>query len=293
MILQGPSGYGEFAPFLEYDDETCARWLASAVEAAWGLWPAVLRSQVPVNAIVPAVAPDRAAQLARRAFLEDGCTTVKIKVAAQGEDLDDDLARIAAVAAQQRALGVPDPRIRIDVNGAWTPEEAIVAIPECDDVAGGLEYVEQPCAGIDELAFVRSRVDVAIAADESIRTAADPVAVVGRGAADIVVVKAAPLGGVERTLEVCAAAGVPVVVSGAMDSAVGLASGLAVAGALPVLPYACGLGTGALLAADLVAEPLVARNGVLDVGRIAPDAEALAVANSVSAASVRAGGVNV
>ncbi|NQU37898.1 MAG: o-succinylbenzoate synthase [Actinobacteria bacterium] len=278
MLLTGPSGTGEFAPFLEYDDATAARWLASAIEAAWGQWPAAVRSEIPVNAIIPALNPVQAATMTTRAFIDSGSTTVKVKVAEAGQTLDDDLARVAAVRSAQRAAGIADARIRIDVNGGWNLAQAVTAIAELDNVAGGLEYVEQPCATLTELAALRKKVSTPIAADESIRTAEDPMRAVASGAADIIVVKVPPLGGVNRALEICEQAAVPVVVSGAMDSSVGLASGLALASALRELPYACGLGTGALLAADVVATPVVAREGRLSVRRIEPDPAALAEA---------------
>lgn len=280
VLITGPRGTGEFAPFLEYGDAIAARWLASAIEAAWGQWPDAVRQEIGVNAIVPALAPAQAAAMTTRAFVDSGSTTVKVKVAESGQTLADDLARVDAIRSAQSHAGVTDARIRIDVNGGWSVEEAVVAIRELDIVARGLEYVEQPCATLPELAAVRARVQVPIAADESIRTADDPLRAVASGAVDIIVVKVPPLGGVNRALEICERADVAVVVSGAMDSSVGLASGIALAAALPQLPYACGLGTGALLAADVVNEPVVARNGVLPVGRIEPDAEALAAATA-------------
>ena len=269
VILAGPSGFGEFAPFLEYDDETCARWLASAVEAAYGSWPDSRRGEVPVNAIIPALAPHDAAAMAYRGFVGDGCRTVKIKVAEVGQTLDDDVARVEAVRSAQQSAAVPNPRIRVDANGGWSLADAAVAIRELDRAAGGLEYVEQ-----------RRVVSVPIAADESIRTAGDPIRAVQQQAADIVVVKVPPLGGVNLAREVVGAAGVPVVVSGAMDSAVGLAAGIALAASLEELPYACGLGTGALLARDLIANPLRPTRGVLGVTRVSPDQMMLATAKA-------------
>lgn len=280
VLLQGPSGWGEFAPFIEYDDDTCARWLAAAIEAAFGQWPTPRRETVPVNAIVPAVSARDAAALSYRAYVGDGCSTAKVKVAEPSQGLDDDIARVEAVRSALSSAAVSQPKIRVDANGGWTVSEAAVAIRELDQVAGGLEFVEQPCRTLDELAQVRRVVSVPIAADESIRTAGDPLAAVAAAAVDIVVIKVAPLGGVNLALQVARAAGVPVVVSGAMDSAVGLGAGLALAAAFDDLPYACGLGTGALLAADLVATPMRPRYGVLPVQRLEPDAEALAQAQA-------------
>lgn len=276
LLLGGPSGWGEFAPFLEYDDQTCARWLASAVEAAFGQWPAPVRDAVPTNAIVPAVGVQAATELTTRAYERHGCTTVKVKVAQTGQSLDDDLARVEAVRSALRGAGVAAGHIRVDANAAWTVDQAVIALAELDAVAGGLQYAEQPCATLAELADVRRRTAVAIAADESIRTADDPVVAAASGAVDIVIVKVPPLGGVAAGLAVAQAAGVPVVVSSAMDSSVGLAAGIAMAAALPDLPYACGLGTSALLADDVVRPSLVPAAGALPVGRPAVDAEALA-----------------
>ncbi len=278
VLLRGPSGWGEFAPFVEYDDATCARWLAFAIEAAYGQWPSAVRSEVPVNAIVPSTQPQEAARLAYRAIVGDGCTTIKVKVAERGQTLDDDIARVAAVRATLIAAKAADGQIRIDVNGAWSVAEAVVAIRELDPIAGGLQYVEQPCATLDELAQLRRIVSVPIAADEVIRTAGVPLVALAHEAVDVVVIKAAHMGGVGLALQAAQAAGVPVVVSGSLDSAVGLSAGIALAASLPHLPYACGLGTGALLADDLLAEPLRPRHGVLQVARPEPDANAVAVA---------------
>lgn len=243
VLLRGPAGWGEFAPFRDYSDAQCVPWLRSAIESATTPWPAAVRDRVPVNVIVPVVDPGVAADL----VTASGCRTAKVKVADPGTDLADDVARVRAVRA---ALG-PDGRIRIDANGAWGVDEAVAAIARLDDAAGGLEYVEQPCPTLADLAAVRPRIRPAIAADESIRRADDPHAVRLADAADVAIVKVAPLGGVRAALALAAAAGVPAVVSSAVDSAVGLAAGVAAAAALPDLPYACGLGTGVLLADDV------------------------------------------
>ena len=275
VLIRGPSGWGEFAPFSGYDDQTSARWLACAIEAAYGTWPEQRRSWVPVNAIVPALDPQAAAALAYRAATGDGCNTIKIKVAEAGQTLDDDIARVAAVRSALDSAGIDDPRIRVDANGAWSVAEAAVAIREIDQVAGCLEYVEQPCATLVELAQLRRRSPVPIAADESIRNAGDPIVAARSGAIDIIVVKVAPLGGVGLALAVAEAAAVPIVVSGAMDTAVGLSAGVALAAAVDSLPYACGLGTGALLATDVVRNPLRPRRGRLQAHRREPDRESL------------------
>jgi len=263
VLLQGPAGWAEFAPFRDYDDAECVPWLQAAIESATVAWPASVMDRIEVNTTVPVVTPDRAGELVRAS----GCRTAKIKVADPRVDLLADARRVAAV---REALG-PDGRIRVDANGAWTVDQAVAAIGILDDAAGGLEYVEQPCLSLDELARVRVQVSPPIAADESIRRAADPAAVALAGAADIAVIKVAPLGGVRAALRVAAAAGLPVVVSSAVDTSIGLAAGLALAGALPELAHACGLGTAALLSMDVVSRPLLPIHGYLSVPGRAPE----------------------
>jgi O-succinylbenzoate synthase len=270
-LIEGPSGWGEFGPFLEYPPAEASRWLASAVEAAWGSWPPAVRHQVPVNATVPAVEPDRVAEVLERF---PGCTTAKVKVAEQGQDLAQDVARVAEV----RAVLGPGGRIRVDANGAWSVQDAQGALARLAPF--DLEYAEQPCRTVAELrdlrvALARTGTHVPVAADESIRRAEDPLRVRDLEAADIVVVKAAPLGGVRPALEVVEACGLPAVVSSALDTSVGIASGVALAAALPELDHACGLGTVALLAGDVTARPLVPEGGVLTVAHVAADADLL------------------
>jgi O-succinylbenzoate synthase len=273
MLFDGPSGWGEFAPFVEYPPAEAARWLAAAVEAAWGRWPAPLRASVRVNAIVPAVDPGEAARLVRDSR---GCRTAKVKVAERGHSLDEDIARVVAVAAALAEAGTGG-RVRVDANGAWTVAEAVTAVPELVAACGGpdaFEYAEQPCATLAEQAEVRRRVDVRLAVDEGVRKAADPRHVAGlREAADILVLKVAPLGGVAAALHIAAAYGLPVVVSSALDTSVGLAAGVAMAAALPELDLACGLGSGRLLARDVVgaATRLLPVDGALAVTRPVPD----------------------
>ncbi|MFC3823007.1 o-succinylbenzoate synthase [Planomonospora venezuelensis] len=257
VLIQGPAGWGEFSPFPEYGPAECARWRACAEEAAFTGWPAPLRDRIPVNAIVPAVGPEQAHAMVLRA----GCGTVKVKVAEKGQPFAEDLARVGAV---RDALG-PGGRVRVDANGAWDVATAVARIAELDRF--GLEYVEQPCATLEELAAVRRRVGVPIAADESIRRAEDPLRVRAAEAADIAVVKVQPLGGVAAALRVVEACGLPAVVSSAVETSVGLAAGVALAAALPELPYACGLGTLSLLEGDVVADPLVPAGGMLEVRR--------------------------
>jgi O-succinylbenzoate synthase len=262
VLIEGAAGWGEFCPFLEYGDRVAAAWLAAALEASTTGWPTPVRDRVPVNCTVPAVGPQRAYEIAATS----GCRTAKVKVADHLDSLGEDLERLAAV---RDAIG-PEGYVRCDANGRWEVEEAVKAIRQLDRAAGGLQYVEQPCRTIDELAAVRKRVDVPIAADESIRQADDPMRVAVAEAADIAVLKCAPLGGVRRALEVADAAGLPCVVSSALETSVGLAAELALAGALPELDYACGLGTIDLLTGDVVADSLVPVDGTLPVQTVSP-----------------------
>jgi O-succinylbenzoate synthase len=262
-LVRGPAGWGEFSPFPEYGPAESARWLAAAYEAADEGWPAPLRTHIPVNVTVPAVGPEAAHAI----VAGSGCRTAKVKVAEPGQSEADDLARVEAV---RDALG-PGGRVRVDANGAWDTATAIRMLR----ALGELEYAEQPCATLDELAEVRRRVDVPIAADESIRRAEDPLRVRAADAADVVVLKVQPLGGVRAALAVAEACGLPVVVSSAVETSVGLAAGLALAAALPELPYACGLGTLSLLEGDVVRDPLAAVDGVIEVRRPKVDDEAL------------------
>jgi O-succinylbenzoate synthase len=264
VLIEGPHGWTEFSPFTEYPDEEAVHWLAAAIDFGWGPEHPLLRESVRVNATLPAVElGDVPAVLARF----PGCRTVKIKVAEPGQRLADDLERVAAV----RAILGPEGRIRIDANGAWTVDEAeraIHALAEYD-----LEYVEQPCASVPELAELRERVrymGVPIAADESVRKAEDPLEVARAGAADILVIKAQPLGGITAALRIVRDAGLPVVVSSALDTSVGIAMGLHLAAAIPELDYDCGLATASLLAVDVTDEPLIPFDGAIEVRRVTP-----------------------
>lgn len=271
-LLQGPAGWGEFSAFLEYEPVEASRWLDAAVEAAWHGWPAPLRVEVPVNATVPAVPAQRVSEVLARF---DGALTAKVKVAEAGQSLSDDVDRVAAV---RDVLG-PQGRIRVDANGGWSVEQASDALARL--AAYGLEYAEQPCAEVGELravrlALARQGVDVPVAADESIRKAEDPLRVAREEAADLVVVKVAPLGGVRRALEIVADCGLPAVVSSALDTSVGMRAGVALAAALPELPYACGLGTVALLQGDVSVRSLKPAGGALPVRTVTVDEQLLA-----------------
>ena len=260
VLLRGAAGWGEFSPFLEYDAPTAAPWLACALEAAHDGWPAPVRDEVPVNVTVPACSPEEARAIV---LASSGCRTAKVKVAEAGQSPGEDEARLEAV---RDALG-PDGLVRIDANGGWSVDDAIARMAVLERSAGGLEYVEQPCASVEELAAVRRRVQVPIAADESIRRAADPYRVRDLEAADIAVLKVQPLGGVRACLRIAEDIGLPVVVSSAVESSIGIAAGVALAAALPDLPHACGLATVQLLTGDVVAEPLLPVDGALPVRR--------------------------
>jgi O-succinylbenzoate synthase len=258
-LIEGPNGWGEFAAFVEYLPPEAAAWLAAGIEAAYREPPPALRDRVPINATVPAIP---AAQVPEILARFPGAGTAKVKVAEPGQTLADDVARVDAVRAVI-------PTVRVDANGGWTVDEAVQAATALT-ADGPLEYLEQPCATVDELAELRRRVDVPIAADESIRKADDPLAVVRAGAADIAVLKVAPLGGISTLLDIAAQIDIPVVISSALDSAVGIGVGLAAAAALPQLHHACGLGTGGLFVED-VTDPVAPEGGYLPVAQVTPD----------------------
>ncbi|WP_336669868.1 o-succinylbenzoate synthase [Tsukamurella sp. USMM236] len=270
VVFEGPAGWGEFGPFPEYDDAEAALWLRAGIEAAYAGFPEPLRDAVPVNATVPAVGPSRVPEILARF---PGCRVAKVKVAETGQTLAQDLARVAAVRE-----AMPDRAIRVDANGGWTVDQAERAIARLLE-GGPLDYAEQPCATVEDLAEVRRRLGGAcdIAADESIRRADDPMRVAELGAADVAVVKVAPLGGVRAVLDVAdalkAAAGVRVTVSSALDTAVGLSAGIAAAACISD-GNAAGLGTGGFFTADLGEHPLV--DGALRVRAVAPTEAQLA-----------------
>jgi O-succinylbenzoate synthase len=270
-LIEGPEGWTEFSPFPEYDDAESSAWLRAALEFGWRPAPPTLRTSIPVNATLPSVA---AADVERVLAHYDGCRTVKVKVAERGQALDDDVARIARV----RELVGPEGRIRLDANGGWNLDEAEHAVHRLAEF--DLEYLEQPCASVEELAELRSRIGylgIPVAADESVRKADDPLAVARAGAADLLVVKAQPLGGLRRALAVVAEAGLPAVISSALESSVGIAMGAHLAAALPELPYDCGLATVDLFETDVVAPAgsLRAQGGSIPVERPVPDADLL------------------
>ena len=272
LLFEGPNGWAEWSPFTEYPHEEAAVWLAAALEFAYGDLPPLHRDRISVNATLPAVNTD----LVERVLSNFGeFQTVKIKVAEHGQTIQDDIARIRAV----RTL-YPDAKIRLDANGGFEIAQALDLVNALVELQIDLEYFEQPVASIAEMAELRlqfARLGVKIAADESVRKVSDPLAVAQANAADILVLKAAPLGGVSRALAIAAEAELPVVISSALDSSVGLSMGAHLAAAIPNLQFDCGLATSALLAGDVTREPLRAENGFIDVRRVEVDESKLQI----------------
>jgi O-succinylbenzoate synthase len=265
VLIKGPMGWGEFSPFLDYPPRVTARWLEAALELANTVLPEPKRSSVPVNVTVPAVAPDVAAAI----VIESGAGTAKVKIGEPGQTASDDVDRLSAVRSAIGSSG----KVRVDVNAAWdlgTATTNLERLAEFD-----LEYAEQPVATIEEMVELRRRVAVKIAADEVVRQSADPLEVFAAGAADIVILKVQPMGGVTRTLELARRAGVPAVISSALETSVGMYGGLLAAALLDDLPYACGLGTVSLLEGDPSRDPLIPNDGVLEVRRPDPDPDLL------------------
>lgn len=262
LLIDGPAGWGEFAPFVEYGDEEASTWLAAALEAAYGGYDDldVGDGWVEVNGTVPAVPAEDVAGVLER---YPSARTFKIKVAEKGQALVDDAARVAAV----RSLR-PDAVLRVDANGGWTVNEAVRAA----ETLGELEYIEQPCATVEELAEVRRRVSTPIAADESIRKVADPYRVAELGAADVAVAKVAPLGGVRRLMAISSDLGLRVTVASALDTAVGIRTGLIAAKVTG--SQAAGLATQRLFVED-VAEPFEFVDGRMRIADISPDPDRL------------------
>ena len=264
MLFEGPSGWTEWSPFLEYEDSEAATWLAAAIEFGWGQIPAPLRDRVRVNATLPAVAADQVSAVLARFGEFD---TVKIKVAEAGQTIDDDFARL--IAAHEAH---PEAKIRLDANGGFSVDEAMALVERLVAAGIRLEYFEQPVATIAELAEARirlGRLGVQVAADESVRKVSDPLAVAMAGAADVLVLKAQPLGGVGTAAAIANEAGLPWVVSSALESSIGISMGAHLA-ALNPRDVAHGLGTVSLFAGDVCEVPLRAVDGRLEVCRLVP-----------------------
>lgn len=279
LLIQGPSGWGEFAPFPEYDDVMAGRWLAGALEAACGSWPTPVRSEIPVNAIIPVLPEGPTRRAVHSAATLMGVTTFKVKVANTPDSLAEDVTRLRTIREMLTELGMPG-EIRIDANARWSVSEAATNIAILNEAVGALDYVEQPCATLDELRELKGLMSewdypVRIAVDESIRLSESLDVNVIQELADVAIIKAIPVGGVNRALDIVEQIGLPVVVSGSLDTSVGLSSGLALAAAIPNLYGACGLGTGALFAEDVVGETTMPLGGMISLRRTAPDLDVL------------------
>ncbi len=268
LVLFGPEGTGEFAPFLEYDARACARWLAAAVEQAFVPPVPPVRSKLLANAIVPAGKPHHAAEFARRIRSETGCTIFKIKV---GDE--DGIARVRAVAA-----AVPGCSLRLDANAAWDVTTACATLAALAELP--IDYVEQPCRTLADCAAVRAAAKVRVAVDEGVRLAQTVDCDAVRRSADVAILKPTPRGGVRAALALAERLAMPVTVSSALDSSIGLYSALALAAALPEPPLPSGLGTGTLLGTDLVRDTVVPRGGCVPFARPELDDEALARAEA-------------
>jgi O-succinylbenzoate synthase len=270
LIFKGTKRWAEFSPFIEYSDQEASNWLAAALSFANQELPKLHRDTVGVNATLPAVSPDQVEEVLRKF---DEFSTVKIKVAEAGQTLIDDIVRVLKVTSSY-----PDVRIRLDANGNFSPEQALELLAQIP--IERLDYFEQPCASIDELVELRTTIKhlglkVLIAADESIRKASDPIEVAERQAADIVMLKVQPLGGIDRSLEIARQTGLRAVVSSALETSIGLSQGAYLAAALPELDFDCGLGTLSLMESDIALEPLTPVAGRITPREIQPDAALL------------------
>ena len=266
-LFKGEAGWGEFSPFLEYQPMECVPWLLSAIEAATKPWPEFHRSKVKVNGTIPAL--DTASDIERIVDSFPGVNTFKVKV---GGNLSEDIARLAQV----RSLR-PKAKLRIDVNGSWDVATAIINLRAIYENIGEIEYVEQPCQSLEELRELKAKlkVDIPIAGDEVLRKSSDPFAVDLAGAVDILALKVQPLGGIARAHKLAQHHKLPIVISSALESAVGISHGLALAASFEEINLDCGLATGSLLSANVGELPII--NGEIEVKRIDPNFEGLEV----------------
>ena len=247
-LFQGEQGWAEFSPFLEYDDHESSRWLACAIEAATQPRPQHFREVVRVNGTIPAISDGQRLKTIIESY--PGCKTFKVKV---GENSSEDLLRLKLLTTMR-----PDAAIRLDVNGLWSVEDALRNLDAIYKEVENIQYVEQPCATVEELRELKARADfnLVIAADEVVRKAEDPLSVDLQGAADIVMLKVQPLGGIAQSLKIAAHHGLPVVVSSALESAIGIRYGLDLAASIEDLGFDCGLATGSLMASDVASLPI-------------------------------------
>ena len=260
-LFQGEYGWGEFSPFLEYDYQECAPWLMCAIEAATKPRPKLYRSSVRVNGTIPATNDKSVIKSLVETY--QGVKTFKVKV---GDNLGEDIVRLAQI----RSLG-RDIKIRIDVNGLWSVKDALTNLYAFYEEVGPFEYVEQPCATLEELRELKASIHIPlkIAVDEVLRKAKDPFDIDLSGAADFVMLKVQPLGGIARAHQLAEHHKLPVVVSSALESAVGINYGLQLAASFPEMNFDCGLGTGSLLGADVASLPIV--NGEIEITEVEPD----------------------
>jgi O-succinylbenzoate synthase len=266
-LIQGEYGWGEFSPFLEYDDAEAAPWLACAIEAATQPRPKLFRNSVAVNGTIPATNDKKVMDDLVASY--PGVKTYKVKV---GDNLSEDIVRLARIRSLGRTVN-----IRIDVNGLWSVEQALTNLYAFYENVGPFEYVEQPCATLDELRELKSkiRIPLKIAVDEAIRKTADPFALDLHGAADIVMLKVQPLGGIKRAHAIAEHHKLPVLVSSALESAVGINYGLTLAASFEDMKFDCGLGTGSLLAKNVAQLPIV--DGKIAISDVVPNLEGLDV----------------
>ena len=268
-LIKGPHGWGEFSPFLEYDDSESAPWLVSAIEAATTPKPELYRTSVAINGTIPALNDKKKIEELVNSF--PGVETFKVKV---GQNLSEDVARLAMI----RVLR-PKAKLRVDVNGLWSVEDALRNLYTYYENIGLLEYVEQPCATLEELRELKSKIKipVKIVGDEVLRKAADPFAIDLTGAIDYLMLKVQPLGGIKRAHAIAEHHNLPVVVSSALESAVGINYGLTLAASFEEMNFDCGLGTGSLLAADVAHLPIV--DGKIEITEFEPQLAGLDVAS--------------
>jgi len=264
-LMQGPQGWAEFSPFLEYDDKECRPWLASAIEAATVARPKRYRDSIAVNGTIPELNDKKEIEDLMRSY--QGVKTFKVKV---GRNLNEDVVRVARVFSN-----APKAAIRVDVNGLWSVDEALTHLYAYYEEIGPLEYVEQPCATVEELRELKSKIKIPlrIAADEAIRKAPDPFKVDLTDAVDILMLKVQPLGGIRRSLEIARHHDLPVVVSSALESAIGIEYGLELAASVSELTFDCGLATGSLLTRDVAEHKIL--DGKIELGQISPQLDGL------------------
>jgi len=267
-LIKGEYGWAEFSPFLEYDDAESATWLASAIEAATTPKPQLYRTSIAVNGTIPATNDEKVVDDLVASYPD--VKTYKVKV---GDNLNEDIVRLARIRSLGRKVN-----IRIDVNGLWSIEQALTNLYAFYENVGPFEYVEQPCATLDELRELKSkiRIPLKIAVDEVIRKSADPFALDLQGAADVVMLKVQPLGGIKRAHAIAEHHNLPVVVSSALESAVGINYGLILAASFEEMNFDCGLGTGSLLTADVAQLPIV--DGKIEISELEPQFDGLDVA---------------